>query len=359
MTSTPFTGGRSWGSSSMIFSSAAMATSICAAVGLLGGHPLQRQAGRHDGPHEGVVLVAAGELDDLVAYAGDERDQDDATEDEQVPHRPADEGEHEDRHHHHDEQERRAATQVQRAVLLDVLDGELFPVLEGVDAHVLGAVVLEHAPQVLDLGDDREIEKEDADAHAALDRPEQVAVPDPAAEQPREEQRRHEEEADGEGEGDDERAAELLAAELLLLLADGLVGRHREGAHPDDQRLHERHDAAHDRRLEDRIALHPADEGELVDADGVVGAAHGQRPVADAAHHDAFDDGLAADLGASRPQGGQRHHGEPVAGETCDHGRDVSASRAAGAQARAAAGPSTSSGLYGLPQVILPSGQVP
>ena len=307
MTSTPFTGGRSWGSSSMIFSSAVMATSIWALSGCLVVIHCSARPGDMMSPHEGIVLVAAGELDDLVAYAGDERDQDDATEDEQVPHRPADEGEHEDGHHHHDEQERRAATQVQRAVVLDVLDGELVAVLEGVDAHVFGAVVLEDAAQVLDLGDDREIQEEDAHAHAALDRPEQVAVTDPAAEQPREEQRRHEEEADGEGEGDDERAAELLAAELLLLFADGLVGRHREGAHPDDQRFDERHDAAHDRRLEDGIALHPADEGELVDADGVVGAAHGERPVAHAAHHDALDDGLAADLGAARPQGGQRH----------------------------------------------------
>ncbi len=329
------------------------------AVGLLGGHPLQCQTGRHDGPHEKVVLVAAGELDDLVAHAGDEGDQDDAAEDEQVPHRPADEREHEDGHHHHDEQERRAAAQVQRAVVLDVLDGELVPVLEGVDAHVLGAVVLEDAAQVLDLGDDGEIDEEDTDAHAALDRPEQVAVTDPLAEQPGEEQGRHEEEADGEGEGDDERAAELLAAELLLLLADGLVGRHGEGAHPDDQRLDERHDAADDRDLEDRIAHHPADQGELVNADGVVGAAHGQRPVVHAAHHDAFDDGLAADLGAARPQGGRRDHRERVTDEARDHGGDGGVGRARDAQARAAAGPSTSSGLYGLPQVILPSGHVP
>src|SRR5665647_611070 len=300
------------------------------AVGLLGGHPLQRETGRHGGAHEDAVLVAAGELDDLVADAGDEGHQDDAAEDEPVPRRPADKGEHEDRHQQHDEQERRAAAQVQGAVVLDVLDGELVPMFEHMDAHVLGAVVLEDAAQVLDLGDDGEIEEEDAHAHAAFDRPEHVARPDPVLEQPGEEQRRHEEEADGEGEGDDERAADLLAAELLLLLADGLVGRHGEGTHPDHQRLDERYDAADDRRLEDRIALHPAHQRELVDADGVVGAAHGERPVVHAAHHDALDDGLAADLGAARPQGGHVHQPERVVRESRDHAEDRRDRRAAG-----------------------------
>ena len=61
----------------------------------------------------------------------------------------------------------------------------------------------------------REVDEEDADAHEALDQPEQEAVAEPALEQAGEEQRREEEEADGEGEGDDERDADLLLAELL------------------------------------------------------------------------------------------------------------------------------------------------
>ena len=91
-------------------------------------------------------------------------------------------------------------------------------------------------------------------------------------------------------------------------------------------------------------------------ADGLVRAAHGERPPVHAAHHDALDHGLAADLGAARGQGGQDEGDE---GEASGHviGRVVG--RAAGTQPRAAAGPSTSSGLYGLPQVILPSGHVP
>ena len=89
--------------------------------------------------------------------------------------RPAHDGEDQDRDHHHDEQERRAAAQVQRLVLLDVGDRERLAVLEGVDRHVLGAVVLEDAPQVAELGDDGEIGDEDADADEALDEPEPEA----------------------------------------------------------------------------------------------------------------------------------------------------------------------------------------
>ena len=184
-----------------------------------------------------LSLVPPGEADDLVAHAGDERDEDDAAEDEQVPGRAAHGREHEDRDHQHDEQERRAAAQVQGLVLLDVGHGELFSVLQRVDAHVLRAVVLEHAAQVLDLGDDGEVGEEDADAHEALDHPEQEALAEPALQQAGEEQRGDEEEADGEGEGDDERDADLLLAQLPLLLAQRLVGRDGEGADADDQRF--------------------------------------------------------------------------------------------------------------------------
>jgi len=96
-------------------------------------------------------------------------------------------------------------------------------------------VVLEHAAQVLDLGDDREVEEKDADTHEALDHPEHEALAEPVVQQAGEEQRRDEEEADGEGEGDDQRDADLLLAELLLLLAERFVGGDGEGAHADRQ----------------------------------------------------------------------------------------------------------------------------
>ena len=228
--------------------------------------------------------------------------------------------EHEDRDHQHDEQERRPAAQVQGLVLLDVGHRELLAVLERVDAHVLGAVVLEHAAQVLDLGDDGEVGEEDADAHEALDHPEQEALAEPALHEAGEEQRRDEEQADGEGEGDDERDADLLLAQLLLLLAQRLVGRDRERADADGERLDQGDDAAQDRQLEDRVALHPAHERPVVEADGLVRTAHGERPPVDAAHHDALDDGLPADLRATRGQGGQEEGDE---GEASGHVREA------------------------------------
>ncbi len=189
-------------------------------------------------------------------------------------------------------------------------------VLEGVDAHVLGAVVLEHAAQVRELGDDDDVGDEDRDPDDALDEPEEEALAEPVVEQAGEEQRREEEEGDGEPEGDDERDADLLLAELLLLLAERLVGRHRQGAHADDERLDERHDAADDGQLEDGVADHPGDEREVVQADGLVGAAYGERPVVHAAHHDALDHGLAADLGLARGERRQSRDAQRPRGHT-------------------------------------------
>ena len=54
-------------------------------------------------------------------------------------------------------------------VLADVLDDERVAVLERVDRHVLGAVVLEHALDVLGLGDQQQVADEDRDPDQALD----------------------------------------------------------------------------------------------------------------------------------------------------------------------------------------------
>ena len=198
---------------------------------------------------------------------------------QQVPGRTPDGGEDEDRDDEHDQQERRPAAQVQGAVLADGVGRQRVAVLEGVDAHVLGAVVLEHAAQVGELGDDDDVADEDRHPDDALDEPEEEALAEPVVEQTGEEERGEEEQGDREREGDHERDADLLLAELLLLLAERLVGRHRQGADADGERLDERDDAAHDGQLEDRVAHHPGDEREVVHADGRVGAAHGERPV--------------------------------------------------------------------------------
>ena len=122
-----------------------------------------------------------------------------------------------------------------------------------------------------------------------------------------------------------------------------------ERADADHERLDERRDAAHDRQLEYGVALHVRDERPRLEVDRLVGAAHGERPVVDAAHHDAFHDRLSADLGATHGLGAQRADG------------DAAQHRARGPRAChfAASGPSTAAASNGLPQVILPSGQVP
>src|SRR5713101_6449587 len=66
--------------------------------------PLQPEPGREDRHHD-AVLVLAGEADELVREAGDERQQRDALDDQPVPGRPPEERENEDRDDHHPEQE--------------------------------------------------------------------------------------------------------------------------------------------------------------------------------------------------------------------------------------------------------------
>ena len=61
---------------------------------------------------------------------------------------PADERERDDRQEDDDDQELGAAALVGGRVLADLVDGQRVAGLEGVDRHVLGAVVLEDAPDV-------------------------------------------------------------------------------------------------------------------------------------------------------------------------------------------------------------------
>ena len=89
----------------------------------------------------------------------------------------------------------------------------------------------------------------------------------------------------------------LLPLEPLLLRVDdgGVVRRDRQRAEADRERLAERDDAA-----DDRQAKRPVARGQGIDlardlGDLAVRLAHRDRPVARSAHHDALEDGLAAD----------------------------------------------------------------
>ena len=117
--------------------------------------PLQPEAGREQRHQHAVVLVLARVADQLVGEPGDDRQEQDPARDQPVPDRPADEREDEDRDHHHPEQKRCSATRVDQAELLHIRGRELGARLERVDRLVLGAVVLEDAPQVGEQRDQR------------------------------------------------------------------------------------------------------------------------------------------------------------------------------------------------------------
>jgi hypothetical protein len=206
---------------------------------------------------------------------------------------------------------------------------------------VLGAVVLEHAPQVAQAREQHEVAQEDRGADDALDQPKQERRVQLVLDQARQADRHDEEQTDREGQGDDHRARPHAARDLLLLVGQLRVGRDPERLEADDQRLDERHDAAHDRQAQQAVALEHRGQRKRLDLDvavsaalGVDGAlvgellgqrlAHGDRPGRDAAHHDAFEHGLAA-------HGGVALGDQPPVGEglRVAHGRKARSARSA------------------------------
>ena len=93
-------------------------------------------------------------------------------------------------------------------------DDERVAVLEGVDRHVLGAVVLEDAPDVRGLRDQEQVAEEDRDADQALDEVLDEAVLDVRGRDARDEQRQQEEDADAEQEREREHERDRALAEL-------------------------------------------------------------------------------------------------------------------------------------------------
>ena len=109
------------------------------------------------------------EAQQLVADGGDDRDQQDPARDHDQRRLAADQAERQDREQDHHHQELRAAARVGGGVLADVLRAERLAGLEGVDRHVLGAVVLEHAVDVRRAADHEQVADEDHDPRQALD----------------------------------------------------------------------------------------------------------------------------------------------------------------------------------------------
>ena len=123
--------------------------------GLLGRDHLHEQTRVEQHLDQRVRAVPRPEPEDLVADRGDDRDQQHAAADHDQRLLPADQGERDDREQDHDDQEFRAAALVRGWVLADLADGQRIAGLEGVDRHVLRAVVLEHPRDVRRATDQR------------------------------------------------------------------------------------------------------------------------------------------------------------------------------------------------------------
>ena len=83
-----------------------------------------------------------------------------------------------DADHHHKEQKAGAAARVQGRFPARIFDGQLFPRLPGVDDLVLGAVILEDAPDVLHPADEQDIGQEEDDPDHPVDQIEDDPVVD-------------------------------------------------------------------------------------------------------------------------------------------------------------------------------------
>ena len=115
------------------------------------------------------------------------------------------------------------------------------------------------------------------------------------------EQRQAEEEGKAEDRGKCDRAGDLFLADYHVLAAGVHVRGPDQRLHAQVQLLADQREAAQQRKLPDRVDVDGRLQLAAVDHDlpfkGVrvqLGQAHGNRVVALAAHHHAFDDGLAA-----------------------------------------------------------------
>ena len=158
---------------------------------------------------------------------------------------------------------------------------------------MLGAVVLEHAADVLHARDAADVGEEDREAQEALHEVEEYGIVRDEMEELRRTRRDGDEEDAREHEREDDRARHLLVRELLVLVARHLrrVGERAQAEH---EGLDERDGAAEHRFFENRIAVGNRADGMRLDLDAAVWVAHRCRDVLRPAHHHALDDGLSA-----------------------------------------------------------------
>ena len=182
---------------------------------------------------------------------------------------PVDDGKDDDADRHHEEEEGRSAAVVDARAGLCVFGGELHPPLEAGDGLMFGAVVHEHAADILHRGDGDDIQDKDDQPQPALR--EVVAdgifeligkdeVGQPHGEGDEQPHREHDaEQRRDKGDGGHQVDVQLFFAPLFELGGLPFVSVHLRAAHEDlgadDEGGDEIDDAAHDGDLCD--ALHP------------------------------------------------------------------------------------------------------
>ena len=225
---------------------------------------------------------------------------------------PVDDGKDDDADRHHQKQEGGAAAVMNARARLRVFGRELHPFFKTGDGLVLGAVVHEHAADVLHRGDEHDVQDEDDQADAALgevvaDRPPQPFGEDQVGkpQRQRDEQPHRQHDAQQRRQKGHRRHhvdVQLFLAPFFELRRLALVAVHFGAAHQDLRSAHQRRDEVD----------HPAHEGDLrhdahplrgvepaaLDLDVALGVAHGGGVRRFAAHHHPFEHGLAADVGA-------------------------------------------------------------
>ena len=170
---------------------------------------------------------------------------------------------------------------------------------------MLRAVVLEHAAQVRDPREQKQIAEEDRGPQHALDGPEQDRRGKLMLDQAGQADRHHEEQTDREHDCDHHRPTPCCAGDLLVLLGELGIRRDSERFQPDPERLGQRDDATNHRPPIDLRRFVHDTSGERLDGDlpksaRIVlrsGLTNRDCPVRDATHHHALEHRLPAKRG--------------------------------------------------------------
>ena len=279
-------------------------------VGLGGGDLLHHQPGPLQRPHQGRVLRTGQALEHFVGNSRHQGQQGQtaAQSAQHVARIASEEEEHHDGNQHHDHQKAGAAPGMQPAELAGVLHSELLARLKAEDGLVLGAVVLKHPADFLQLGAQVHVQQKHRHAHRAADEVQGQLVGDEQLAQRLNPRGQGEKQRHRQDDGQDHRAQDHHVVRLhvqrlgqlflkgagLLRLAARHLRRFGQRLHAVDQGQHEADHAPDDGPVEKGILLpRPHRLAGAVD-DLAVALAHRDGGDPGALHHHALHHRLAA-----------------------------------------------------------------